>query len=50
MPELLTMFRRRGYTFVSLDRALADEAYKLPEEYVGRGGFHGSIVGPKPKE
>lgn len=39
MPELLAMFRRRGYTFVSLDRALADEAYRLPEEYVGRGGF-----------
>lgn len=38
-PELLAMFRRRGYTFVSLDRALADKAYRLPEEYVGRGGF-----------
>ena len=39
MPELLAMFRRRGYTFVSLDHALADPAYRLPEEYVGRGGF-----------
>jgi peptidoglycan/xylan/chitin deacetylase (PgdA/CDA1 family) len=39
MPDLLAMFRRRGYVFISLDRALADEAYKLPEEYVGRGGF-----------
>jgi hypothetical protein len=39
MPELLQMFRRRGYTFVSLDTALADEAYDLSEEYVGRGGF-----------
>jgi len=39
MPDLLAMFRRRGYTFVSLDQALADEAYRLPEEYVGRGGF-----------
>jgi peptidoglycan/xylan/chitin deacetylase (PgdA/CDA1 family) len=39
MPELLEMFRRRGYTFVSLGQALADDAYKLPEEYVGRGGF-----------
>jgi hypothetical protein len=39
MPELLTMFRRRGHTFVSLDQALADEAYTLPEDYVGRGGF-----------
>ena len=39
MPELLAMFRRRGYTFVSLDRALADEAYRLPDDYAGRGGF-----------
>jgi peptidoglycan-N-acetylglucosamine deacetylase len=39
MPELLEMFRRRGYDFVSLETALADEAYRLPEEYVGRGGF-----------
>lgn len=39
MPELLAMFRRRGYTFVSLDKALKDEAYRLPEEYAGRGGF-----------
>jgi peptidoglycan/xylan/chitin deacetylase (PgdA/CDA1 family) len=39
MPELLAMFRRRGYTFVTLDRALADPAYRLPEEYVGKGGF-----------
>ncbi len=39
MPELLAMFVRRGYSFVSLERALADEAYALPEEYVGPNGF-----------
>jgi hypothetical protein len=39
MPELLSMFTRRGYTFVTLDQALADEAYQLPDEYAGRGGF-----------
>jgi peptidoglycan/xylan/chitin deacetylase (PgdA/CDA1 family) len=39
MPELLAMFRRRGYTFVSLDRALSDAAYRLPDAYTGRGGF-----------
>jgi len=39
MPELLGMFRRRGYEFVSLDQALADAAYALPDEYVGPGGF-----------
>lgn len=30
---------RRGYTFVTLDEALVDDVYRLPEEYVGRGGF-----------
>jgi hypothetical protein len=39
MPDLLAMFRRRGYTFISLNQALADSAYNLPEEYVGTGGF-----------
>ena len=39
MPELLAMFRRRGYTFVTLEEALADEVYRLPDGYVGRGGF-----------
>jgi len=39
MPELLAMFRRRGYTFVSLDHALADPVYRLPEEYAGGNGF-----------
>jgi peptidoglycan/xylan/chitin deacetylase (PgdA/CDA1 family) len=39
VPDLLDMFRRRGYTFVTLERALADDAYRLPEEYVGRSGF-----------
>lgn len=39
MPELLRMFQRRGYRFISLDQALADKAYQLPEEYVGKGGM-----------
>ncbi len=39
IPDLLAMFRRRGYTFVSLDQALADEAYRLPDAYAGRSGF-----------
>jgi peptidoglycan/xylan/chitin deacetylase (PgdA/CDA1 family) len=39
MPELLEMFRRRGYTFVTLARALEDDAYRLPDGYAGRGGF-----------
>ncbi len=39
LPDLLAMFRRRGYAFVSLDEALADSAYALPDGYFGRGGF-----------
>jgi peptidoglycan/xylan/chitin deacetylase (PgdA/CDA1 family) len=39
MPDLLAMFRRRGYTFVTLDHALADPAYGLPDEYAGPNGF-----------
>jgi hypothetical protein len=39
MPELLAMFKRRGYKFVSLSEALRDEAYRQPEDYAGTGGF-----------
>jgi peptidoglycan-N-acetylglucosamine deacetylase len=39
MCELLGMFRRRGYGFVTLSTALADPAYRSPDEYVGRNGF-----------
>ena len=39
MPQLLDMFRHRGYKFVTLDKALADPAYQLPENYVGPNGF-----------
>jgi peptidoglycan-N-acetylglucosamine deacetylase len=38
MPELLAMFRRRGYTFVSLEHALADKAYSLPDTVPMKGG------------
>ena len=39
MPELLAMFQRRGYRFVSLAEALKDPAYQLPEEYIGPKGL-----------
>jgi peptidoglycan/xylan/chitin deacetylase (PgdA/CDA1 family) len=39
LPELLGMFRRRGYSFVMLRTALADPAYRSPDEYTGRNGF-----------
>lgn len=39
MPELLAMFRHRGYTFVSLSHALEGPAYQRPDEYAGPMGF-----------
>ena len=39
LPDLLAMFRRRGYEFVTLEHALADDAYTLRDDYVGKGGF-----------
>lgn len=39
MPQVLAMLRKRGYRIVSLERALRDPAYQMPEEYVGPGGF-----------
>jgi peptidoglycan/xylan/chitin deacetylase (PgdA/CDA1 family) len=39
MPALLGMMRARGYSFITLERALADAAYRLPDRYAGPGGF-----------
>jgi peptidoglycan/xylan/chitin deacetylase (PgdA/CDA1 family) len=39
MPELLAMFKRRGYRIITLAEALKDPAYRSSEQYVGRGGF-----------
>ncbi len=39
MPQILDMFARRGYHFVSLEEAMRDSVYQLPEAYVGKGGF-----------
>jgi peptidoglycan/xylan/chitin deacetylase (PgdA/CDA1 family) len=36
--ELVAMLKRRGYRFVTLDEALADEAYAQPETYTGEWG------------
>ena len=38
-PKLLAMLTARGYEFVSLEQALRDPAYLLPNDYAGRGGF-----------
>lgn len=39
MPDLLTMFRKRGYVFVPLGRALSDAAYSLPDGFSGKPGI-----------
>jgi peptidoglycan/xylan/chitin deacetylase (PgdA/CDA1 family) len=39
LDDLALMFRMRGYKFVSLEEALRDEAYLLPDTYVGPAGI-----------
>ncbi len=36
--ELLEVLRKRGYKFVSLEEALTDEAYSMPDSFVGEDG------------
>jgi peptidoglycan-N-acetylglucosamine deacetylase len=36
--ELLDVLRKRGYHFVTLQDALSDAAYSMPDEYVGEEG------------
>ncbi len=36
--ELLDLLRKRGYRFVSLQDALSDSAYSMPDEFVGEEG------------
>ena len=39
MPQILDMFRNRGYQFITLKEALKDPAYSMPDDYTGQGGF-----------
>ena len=39
MGELLTMFIQNGYTFVDLETALQDEAYKTEDRFYKNGGI-----------
>lgn len=36
--ELLDLLQKRGYQFVTLQEALSDAAYSMPDEYVGEEG------------
>ncbi len=37
--EIVAMLKRRGYQFISLDEALTDKAYSLPDTYTGPVGI-----------
>lgn len=39
LGDLIAMFRRRGYRFVTLDQALDDPAYRSEDTYAGRAGM-----------
>ena len=39
LDELVLMMKKRGYSFISLDHALADPAYRLPDRYAGPVGL-----------
>ncbi|MEO7539181.1 MAG: polysaccharide deacetylase family protein [Pyrinomonadaceae bacterium] len=39
LDDLIAMFKRRGYKCVDLGTALKDEAYRLPDTYIGPAGI-----------
>lgn len=39
LDDLAAMFKKRGYEFITLEEALKDEAYRLPDTFVKRGGI-----------
>lgn len=52
--DLIQVMRKRGYRFVTLEQALADPAYSLPDTYVGDDGTgwldHWAITQGKPPQ
>jgi peptidoglycan-N-acetylglucosamine deacetylase len=52
--ELLDVFRKRGYRFITLEDALSDQAYGLPDTYIGEEGTgwldHWAITQGKPPQ
>jgi peptidoglycan/xylan/chitin deacetylase (PgdA/CDA1 family) len=54
ISELFDLFRKRGYGFITLDDALSDGAYSLPDTYVGEEGTgwldHWAITLGKPPQ
>jgi peptidoglycan-N-acetylglucosamine deacetylase len=54
IDELFDLFRKRGYRFITLEEALSDGAYSLPDTYVGEEGTgwldHWAITMGKPPQ
>ena len=52
--ELLEVMRKRGYRFITLEDALSDQAYGLPDTFVGEEGTgwidHWAITQGKPPQ
>jgi peptidoglycan/xylan/chitin deacetylase (PgdA/CDA1 family) len=38
LDEVLDLLKRRGYRFVTLEEALRDDAYRLPDTFAGKAG------------
>lgn len=39
LDEMIAMMKKRGYSFVTLEQALQDKAYQLPDTYTGPTGI-----------
>jgi peptidoglycan/xylan/chitin deacetylase (PgdA/CDA1 family) len=54
LNELAELIRKRGYRFISLEDALSDQAYSMPDTYVGQEGTdwldHWAITRGKPAQ
>jgi len=54
LKDLVAVIRKRGYRFISLDDALSDQAYSMPDTYVGVEGTdwldHWAITRGKPAQ
>lgn len=52
--DLIEVMRKRGYRFITLEDALNDDAYSLPDTFVGEGGTgwieHWAITQGKPPQ
>lgn len=52
--DVLDVFRKRGYKFITLEDALGDQAYSLPDTFVGEDGAgwleHWAITQGKPPQ